>query len=169
LWFNMLFTHEAYRSWFVYLLALVDQMKPKKIIDICKRLGLSDEEIRTILSSQAKVHSILKDFVAVKSLKPSDVVKTLEGAPLEVILFAMSKTRSPEVKEMISAYITTWRAYKPPVRGKDLIAIGFTRGKHLGDTLRLIREKGLNGEIRDFRDAIAFARTRLPQKQSASK
>jgi tRNA nucleotidyltransferase (CCA-adding enzyme) len=76
----------------------------------------------------------------------------------------MSKTRSPEVKEMISTYITSWRYYKPPVTGKDLIAIGFTKGKYLGDCLRLIRERGLNGEIKDFKEAIAFARTKLPEE-----
>ncbi len=169
LWFNMLFTHEEYRSWFVYLLALVDSLKGKKIIEICKRLGLTDEEIRGILSSHARIHEILKDFVAAKPLRPANVVKILENASLEVILFAMSKTRSSEVKEMISAYITTWRSYKPPLSGKDLIAIGFTRGKFLGDTLRLIRDKGLDGEVKDFKDAIGFARIRLLEEQQKSK
>jgi tRNA nucleotidyltransferase (CCA-adding enzyme) len=168
LWFNMLFTHEEYRSWFVYLLALVDQMKIRKIVDVCRRLGITDEEIRGILASQAKVQEILKGFVAARGSKPSDVVKLLEGGSLEVILFAMSKTRSSTVKEMISGYITTWRSHRPAVSGKDLIAIGFTRGRYLGDTLRLIRDKGLDGEIKDFKEAVAFARLRL-QEQKGTK
>jgi tRNA nucleotidyltransferase (CCA-adding enzyme) len=167
LWFAMLFTHEEYRAWFVYLLALVDQMKTRKIVDICRRLGITDEEIRGILASQARVHEILKGFVAAREMRPSEVVKLLDGASLEVILFAMSKTRSSAVKEAISSYITTWRAYKPPMSGRDLIAMGFTKGTYLGDTLRLIRDKGLDGEIRDFKDAEAFARLRLEGKKGA--
>ena len=85
-------------------------------------------------------------------------MQTIEGASLEVILFAMSKTRSREVKEKISSYVTTWRHYRPPVTGQDLIAIGFRQGRFLGDCLKSIREKGLNGEIRDFSEALAFAR-----------
>ncbi|NLW66926.1 MAG: CBS domain-containing protein [Bacteriovoracaceae bacterium] len=166
LWFNMLFTHEPYRSWFVYLLAVVDQMKPRRIIEICQRLGLTDEEVRAILSSQAKVHAILRDLVSTKPIRPSDVVRIMEGARLEEILFAMSKTKSPEVREMISTYITTWRSYKPPVSGKDLIAMGFEKGKFLGDTLKLIRDKGLNGEIRDFSEATAFAARRLSERNT---
>jgi tRNA nucleotidyltransferase (CCA-adding enzyme) len=79
------------------------------------------------------------------------------------MLFAMSKTKSTEVREMISSYITSLRSYKPPVTGKDLMAVGFKKGKLLGDTLRLIRDKGLNGEIKDFKQAIAFAKKRLEE------
>jgi len=80
----------------------------------------------------------------------------------------MSKTRSPEVKAMISSYITTWRYYKPPVTGNDLLSIGFARGKYLGDCLRLIRDKGLNGEIKDFNEAVSFAQTMLPDQAASS-
>ena len=163
LWFTMLFTHDEYRSWLVYLLGLVDQMKTRKIVDICRRLGITDEEIRALLDSQTKVQEILKGFAAARTLKPSGVVKLLEGASLEVVLFAMSKTRSSAVKELISSYITAWRSYRPPVSGKDLLAAGFARGRYLGGTLRLIREKGLDGELKDHREAMEFARARLQE------
>jgi tRNA nucleotidyltransferase (CCA-adding enzyme) len=167
-WFNLLYTHESYSSWFIYLMGLIDHLKPKKVIAISESLGLTSENARRMLSSKSKVNNILKDFVSVHKRSPSEIAKILENTRLEEVLFAMSKTRSPEVKEMISTYITTWRYYKPPVTGKDLIAIGFTKGKYLGDCLRQIRDKGLNGEIKDFKEAIAFARTKLP-KESASR
>ena len=167
LWFAMLYTGESYRSWFVYLLALVDQTKPRRIIEICQRLGLTDTEVRAILSSRAKVHAILGRLLSAGSIRPSDAVKVLEDARLEEILFAMSKTRSPEVRAVISAYITTWRSYKPPVSGRDLLALGFEKGKFLGETLRLIRDKGLNGEIRDFSEAVACAKEMLAQRSEA--
>ena len=59
-WFNLLYTHEDYRPWFIYLLALVEHMKPKKIIAICSRLGLTDENMRNILTARARVNAILK-------------------------------------------------------------------------------------------------------------
>ena len=164
-WFNLLYTHEAYRTWLIYLLALVDHMKPKMIIAICSRLGLSDVNIRNILAAKAKVDTVLKELTGNNRKKPpSSVVNTFEKVRLEEILFAMSKAKSAYVKEMISSYITTWRSYMPPVKGKDLIAIGFKKGKHLGNSLRLIRDKGLNGEIRDFSQAIAFARKLLDEQ-----
>ncbi|HDP25358.1 MAG TPA: CBS domain-containing protein [Deltaproteobacteria bacterium] len=166
LWFNLLYTRESYRSWFIYLLALVDHMKPKKVIDICHRLGLTDENVRNILTSRAKGHAALKEFAAIRERKPSLVVQILEKLGIEETLFSMSKTRSPEVKEMISSYITSWRSYKPPVTGRDLHALGFRKGKALGNCLRLIREKGLNGEIKDFKEAVSFARSLLQEASS---
>ena len=160
-WFDLLYTHEQYRSWFIYLLALVEPMKPKKIIAICQRLGLTDENVRNILTSRTRVNTVLRDLATSEKKTPAVVVRALEKARIEEALYAMSKTKSPEIKEMISSYITTWRAYKPPVTGKDLIAFGYCKGKKLGDVLRLIRDKGLNGEIRDFKDAMKLARKLL--------
>ncbi|HWR68000.1 MAG TPA: CBS domain-containing protein, partial [Desulfomonilia bacterium] len=164
-WFNLLYTHEQYRSWFIYLLALVEQMKPKKIIAICQRLGLTDENVRNILTARARVNAVLRDLATAEKKTPAVVVKVLEKARLEEVLFAMSKTKSPEIKERISSYITTWRSYKPPVTGKDLIAFGYRKGKKLGDALRLIRDKGLNGEIRDFKDAMKLARKLIEEPE----
>ncbi|MGO9147680.1 MAG: CBS domain-containing protein [Desulfomonilia bacterium] len=162
-WFDLLYTHEEYRSWFIYLLALVEHMKPKKIIAICQRLGLTDENVRNILAARARVNAILRELVMIRTKSPSSVVKVLDKAVLEEMLFAMSKTKSTVVREMISSYITSLRSYKPPVTGKDLMAVGFKKGKLLGDTLRLIRDKGLNGEIKDFKQAIAFAKKRIEE------
>jgi tRNA nucleotidyltransferase (CCA-adding enzyme) len=93
------------------------------------------------------------------------VVNTVEDASLEEILFVMSKTRSIDMKERISSFITTWRHYKPPVTGKDLIDIGFRQNKYLGKCLREIRDRGLNGEIKDYNDAMLFARKMLSSQK----
>lgn len=164
-WFSLLYTHEEFRSWFIYLLALVEHMKPKKIIAICGRLGLTDENVRNILTARTRVNSILRELVMIQSKTPSAVVRVLEKAALDEMLFAMSKTKSPELKEMISSYITAWRMYKAPVTGKDLIAFGYKKGRKLGGALRLIRDKGLNGEIKDFKDAMKFASKLLEEQE----
>jgi len=164
-WFNLLYTHETIRPWFIFVLALGDQMKPKKITSICLSLGLGNIETRRILAAKANVNEMLKDFSTRQDNPPARVVSTLEGASLEEILFAMCKTRNDEVKEMISAFITSWRHYKPPVTGRDLQDIGFTEGKFLGDCLRRIRDMGLNGEIKDFSEALEFARKMLQEKE----
>jgi tRNA nucleotidyltransferase (CCA-adding enzyme) len=162
-WFNLLYTHETYRSWLVYLLAMVDHMKPRKIVAVCQRLGLSDGNVTNILSARTRVNAILKRL-SNSPKSPSFVVSTFEKAGIEVTLFAMSKAKKPFVQELISSYITTWRSYKPPITGKDLIAAGFKKGRHLGVCLRIIRDKGLNGEIKDFSEAMAFARKLLKEE-----
>ncbi len=162
-WFNLLYTHEQYRSWFIYLLAMVEQMKPKRIIAICQRLGLTDENVRNILTARSRVNAVLRDLSTAERKTPATAVKILEKARLEEVLYAMSKTKSPEIKELISSFITTWRAYRPPVTGKDLIGLGYRKGRRLGNALRLIRDKGLNGEIKDFKDAMKLARKLLEE------
>ncbi|HOM28962.1 MAG TPA: CBS domain-containing protein [Deltaproteobacteria bacterium] len=162
-WFELLYTHEPYRPWFIYLLGLVDTMKPKKIVEICQRLGLTPENIRTILSSRSRVNAVLRDLATDGEKRPSNVARALRKASVEEALFAMSKAKSPKIKEAVSTYITTLRFYKPPVTGKDLIAFGFTRGKPLGEALSIIRDKGLDGEVKDFKDAMKLARRLLEQ------
>jgi len=61
------------------------------------------------------------------------------------------------MKERISSFITSWRHYKPPVTGKDLIELGFKQNKQLGVCLKEIRDRGLNGEIKDYNEAMLFA------------
>jgi tRNA nucleotidyltransferase (CCA-adding enzyme) len=161
-WFNLLYTHERLRHWFVFIMALTDQMKPKTIIAIGESLGVGKEEIRQLLSSKTSAFEIFKAFAMEKERSPAWVVNTVEGASLEEILFVMSKTRSLDMKERISSFITSWRHYKPPVTGKDLIEIGFRQNKQLGVCLKEIRDRGLNGEIRDYNEAMLFAGKMLP-------
>ncbi|MEA2101075.1 MAG: CBS domain-containing protein [Thermodesulfobacteriota bacterium] len=157
-WFSLLYTHEDVRTWYVYLLALFDSMRHQKAVSVCSDLGMSPEQTDRILLSKRQVNVILKGFAANPDKGPSWVLKALKAMPMEVILFSMSKTKSPGVREKISSYITTWRYYRTPVTGMDLISIGFVQGSHLGDCLRLIKDKGLDGEIRDFNEAMEFAR-----------
>ena len=114
------------------------------------------EEIRQLLGSKTSAFEIFKAFAMEKERSPAWVVNTVEGASLEEILFVMSKTRSLDMKEKISSFITAWRHYKPPVTGKDLIEIGFRQNKHLGVCLKEIRDRGLNGEIRDYNGGHAL-------------
>ncbi|HEY9161711.1 MAG TPA: CBS domain-containing protein [Desulfomonilia bacterium] len=156
-WFNLLYTHERLRPWFVFIMALTDQMKPKTIIAIGESLGVGKEEIRQLLASKTAAFEIFKAFAIEKERTPAWVVNTVEGASLEEILFVMSKTRSLDMKERISSFITSWRHYKPPVTGKDLIELGFKQNKQLGVCLKEIRDRGLNGEIKDYNEAMLFA------------
>jgi len=156
-WFNLLYTGESYRPWFIYLLSLIENMKPKKIVSSCKSLGLMDDTPHSLLKSRTKANWMLKELVKGQPCPPSCIAAILETGTLEEILYAMSKTKGTDIKAAISTYITTLRFYKPPLTGKDLLEIGFIKGKFLGDCLRLIRDKGLNGEIRDFNEAITFA------------
>ena len=160
-WFSLLYTHERIRPWFVFMMALTDQMKPKSIIAIGESLGVGMEEIRQLLSAKTSAFDMFKAFAMEKERAPAWVVNTVEDASLEEILFVMSKTRSIDMKERISSFITAWRHYKPPVTGNDLIEIGFRQNKHLGECLKEIRDRGLNGEIRDYNEAMIFAKKML--------
>ncbi len=164
-WFSLLYTHERLRHWFVFMMALTDQMKPKTIIAIGESLGVGMEEIRQLLSAKTSAFEMFKAFAMEKERSAAWVVNTVEGASLEEILFVMSKTRSIDMKERISSFITAWRHFKPPVTGKDLIRIGFRQNKHLGVCLKEIRDRGLNGEIKDYNEAMLFARKMLAEQK----
>jgi tRNA nucleotidyltransferase (CCA-adding enzyme) len=103
----------------------------------------------------------MKSLAAIPEIQPSQAVGILEKVSLEEILYAMSRSRQENFKRIFSSYITTWRHYRPPISGTDLLAIGFFSDQNLGRCLKEIRDRGLNGEIRDYAGALDFAKTYL--------
>jgi len=157
LWFRLLYTHEKIRAWFLYYLALTESMKSKTVMALAEALGLRREDAEMLLASRERVRDLMKGLASVPEILPSQAVGILEKASLEEIIYAMSRSRSVNYKKIFSSYVTTLRNYRPPVRGKDLLAIGFSQDQNLGACLKEIRNRGLDGEIRDFAGAMDFA------------
>ena len=164
LWFRLLYTHEEVRTWFVYVLALTDHMRPQKTRELAGSIGLTEAEAESLLEAGSTVAASLRNFAQKENVTPAVTVEILDNCELEEILFAMSRTKSSTVKEYISAYITQWRHYRPPVSGRDLMSIGFVQGREMGDCLKKIKEKCLDGEISGFSEAIEFARRYKSEK-----
>jgi len=161
LWFRLLYTHEKIRPWYLYFLALTESMKPETVMELADALGLRREDAEMLLASRERVRELMKGLATKPEILPSQAVEILTGACLEEILYSMSRSRPVNFKKIFSTYVTTWRNYRPPVRGTDLLAIGFSQDKNLGRCLKEIRNRGLNGEIRDFATAMDFAQTCL--------
>jgi tRNA nucleotidyltransferase (CCA-adding enzyme) len=165
-WFKLLYTQEVISPWFIFFLALIDHMEQDVFASICERLGMIPMEMNSLVESKKKILGILKEFAKKGEIKPSKVVDILGDASLEEVLFVMAKTKSPEIKKMVSSHITNWRHYNPPVKGGDLIALGFKEGRSLGDCLRIIRQKGLDGEIKNASEALSLAKMFLKGKKT---
>ncbi len=161
LWFRLLYTHEKIRVWFLYFLAMTESMDPQPVMALGDAFGLRREDSEILLGSREKVREIMRKMASRPEMLPSQAVEVLGKASLEEILYAMSRCRSANFKKIFSTYVTTWRNYRPPVSGRDLLAIGFSRNPNLGACLKEIRDRGLNGEIRDFAGAMAFAQAYL--------
>jgi len=161
LWFRLLYTHEKIRVWFLYFLVLTETMNTPTVRTLGDAFGLRGEDSEILLCSREKVREIMKKLALSPEVLPSLAVDILEEASLEEILYAMSRSRPGNFKKIFSTYITTWRNYRPPVSGHDLLAIGFSQDRKLGDCLKEIRARGLNGEIRDFSGAMDFAQAWL--------
>ncbi len=161
LWFRLLYTHEKIRAWFIYFLAWTESMNPRTVMALGDALGLRREDGEMLLASRERARNMMKSLALEPELRPAQVVGILEDASLEELLYAMSRSRAETFKKIFSTYVTTWRNYRPLVRGTDLLAIGFSQGRNLGRCLTEIRNRGLNGEIRDFASAMDFARAWL--------
>ncbi|OPY86368.1 MAG: Bifunctional oligoribonuclease and PAP phosphatase NrnA [Syntrophus sp. PtaU1.Bin208] len=161
LWFRLLYTHEKIRVWFLYFLAMTESMDPSSVMALGDAFGLRREDSEILLGSREKVREIMRNMASRPEMLPSQAVAILGKASLEEILYAMSRCRSANFKKIFSTYVTTWRNYRPPISGRDLLSIGFSRNPDLGACLKEIRARGLNGEIRDFAGAMAFAQAYL--------
>lgn len=121
--------------------AIIDKVLPivKEHMTMLTVPGLSDSAVRRLAK---RLHpATLEELVAVsKSDSPVGSKLDRDALLVQAAELSVSKAR-PE----------------PILMGRDLIAIGFEPGKAMGDILRQIEEKFLDGEIKTKEEALEMA------------
>ncbi|OPZ60766.1 MAG: Multifunctional CCA protein [Deltaproteobacteria bacterium ADurb.Bin510] len=154
-WFRLLFTGEDFSAWRIHILSLSDGLGPQRLVELAATLGLNDSEIAAVQESRSRCQAALAALM--RATRPSEAVASLEKLSLDELLFGMARSSDERLRGQLSSFITTWRHYQPLASGQDLLALGFRPGRALGVVLRQIRDRGLNGEIRDRAAALELA------------
>ena len=158
-WHDLLFLDESYMKWSVYFMALIGNLSPATIKEICKRLELPN---RLSAFFNKEMPNAIKCLYWLEYHLPVDnatIYRKLSGLKTELILFMMAATRYKKVKQSISNYFTRLRPVRTLLRGKDLLAMGLTPGPVYRRILEALLAAKLNGKVKTRQDEIAFVDT----------
>lgn len=160
-WHRLLYTKEKAEGWLAVFLSLTDALKEDELRSLVKRLMITGKKRLEVIDSRAAGIKALSRIEAGVVKKGSALYTLLKPLPLEVILYLMARTHKEEAKKALSGYITRLKPMETELKGDDLKRMGIREGRRIGETLRLLLEKRLDGEIETRGEEEAFVKRHL--------
>ncbi|MFP5211916.1 MAG: CBS domain-containing protein, partial [Acidobacteriota bacterium] len=162
-WSKLSFLEEAIDRWWVYLLGLLSGLSREELRDTFDRLQLIHTQADRIVWTYERTGELLRTFFQLPEHRPSDIYRALQPFSPEELLFMMGKTQSEEIRRAVSRYFHRYRHVRSEIKGRDLVAMGFSPGRIFRTILDEILDARLNGEIKDRNDELEYIRSHYPQ------
>ena len=161
-WFDLLYLERRYEKWVLFFLVLTDSLDGDQFVETCGRLSLSEHYRERLSELKGRVTSILECMQrriprGTRMLR-SEVYFWLEGLPVEMLLYLMTKARSDEVKKLVSLFFTQLQGIRLSINGEDLKAMGLEPGPHFKVLLDRVFRARLDNEALTRDDELRIAR-----------
>ncbi len=153
-------------EWLVYFIAFTKKLYPEEIKKIGKKLKIRPELIEKLVWECNYCINLSNP----DRLSPSIICKELSGLSMEFLFYMMSEIKNKIARRRIINYLTRWRHVKSTVSGSDLIGMNYLPGPYFRQAINEVREKVMDGIIKDREDALEYARNFMetigaPKKQ----
>lgn len=160
-WFDLLFLERHYEKWVLFFLVLTDSLDSAQFAETCARLSLTEHYRQRLSELKERVATTL-DVMQRKIAREVKVVRSevyywLDGLPIEIILYLMTKARSDEVKKLVSLYFTQLQGIKLSIDGDDLKDMGVIPGPHFKVILDKVFRARLDNEALTREDELRIA------------
>ncbi len=159
-WWKSISIGENVDSVLTFLLALVDPLTELESTELSQKLVLNKNYSSAIRICKENLIAILQELER-SQISTSMINKLLQSLPLEVLIFAMSKTNKPQIKHNIKYYLSILKRVKPLISGKDLLKMGYPEGPLYKQILDKVFELQLNGLLKDKQQAINYIKDSL--------
>jgi tRNA nucleotidyltransferase (CCA-adding enzyme) len=161
-WFDLLYLERRYEKWVLFFLVLTDSLDSDQFVETCSRLSLSEHYRERLAELKGRVTSILESMqrriARGSGVLRSEVYFWLEGLPVEVLLYLMTKARSDEVKKQVSLFFTQLQGIRLSITGEDLKALGLEPGPRFKVLLDKVFRARLDNEALTREDELRIAR-----------
>lgn len=147
-WYRLLYLSRKMEGWLVYVMALAAVLPDRGVAELMKRFPFSEREATTLKAFRGGAHRALRQLAKQPPLKPSAVVRLLQGMPDEALVAMMAQSSSEQVKRQVSAFLTSYQQVKPVLTGVELKAMGLKPGPQFKKILDCLLEARLNGEVK---------------------
>ncbi len=150
--------HKSENSWLLYLGIILKDLNNTDQEQIMKNLQMTNDEIK-IITNGLKAYKILEISENTNSIT---LFKTLKELSSESILITkLLFSTNNKILALIDEYIEKTSKIKLEITGQDLILMGLTEGRKLGETLNLILEMKIKNPNMKKEDEIAQAKILL--------
>jgi tRNA nucleotidyltransferase (CCA-adding enzyme) len=155
---NIDFSAENVEPWMIYWMTLFSEMESQDIQDILERFKFpkaQKEKLSFLLENWRK---IAYNLSSQGEIQPSKIFNCLQKASPEALLFLLAIHPSLILEKRVKEYWQNLRKVKPLLSGEELLKLGIPFGPQVGEILKKIREKQLDGIIKTKEEAENFAR-----------
>jgi len=165
-WYELLYTGERFQRWQVFFLCLLGEQTAEQAGQVRHRLGMPPRYGEVFGSEREAVHRLLRTLECRTgqrtALRPSEIHDLFKDLSIEVLLYAMARTASEEIRRIISHFITHLRRVSCLLGGDDLGQLGLVPGPVYKEVFRTLLAARLDGKVVSREDEIALVRTRFP-------
>ncbi len=155
-WFDLLFLDEPYERSLVYFYALIDPLEDSELEELCQRLGIHYGKSRAFIEDRRELIQAIRRIYSLDQPSNSQINRLLRRFSLEMLFFAMARTRHKSTQIAISRFITHLRRTHTLLRGKDLIKLGLPQGPIIGKALETLLDARLDGLVKTRVEEEAF-------------
>jgi tRNA nucleotidyltransferase (CCA-adding enzyme) len=151
----------AVQPWRLFLLALAADLGGEERERLGERLMLAGEDSRLLIGARGRMEAARAALVeGIPPHRAAEALDPLSGEELLLLMAAEDET----VRVWVRRYLAELRPLTLAVRGADLVAAGVRPGPGVGEALRAVRRRRLDGEIGpegelDYALTIAWSRS----------
>ena len=157
-WFDLLYLEEKFDHWLVYFLGLVEPLTPAELEEMVQRFKISPKKAAAIVRGKEMADQTLVRLYQLGEAGRVPIYRLLSFLNTEYLLYMLAKTRQKASKRAISLYFTHLKHLKPELRGRDLLAMGFTPGPLIKEMLERLHEARLNEEVKTRAEEVELIR-----------
>jgi tRNA nucleotidyltransferase (CCA-adding enzyme) len=159
-WFKLQFLEGDFNASHLFLMALLEGLKPHEREKALQRLAVPPRAKREVLDGiEQSAHALMKIYSTFQDEK--EVYYSFQPLNLPSILFTLAKARDKRHKKAISLYLTTLRKIKPSTTGKDLKKMGYQPGPLFNRILKAVLDRRLEGKIKTREEEITFVKEKF--------
>ncbi len=157
-WFDLLYLEERYERWLVYFLGLVEPLTKEELEEMMRRFKLSPKLAEAITIGKDAADQALARLYRYREPQRSQTYHLLKTLNTEYLLYIMAKSRQESSRRAISLYFTHLKHLKPELKGRDLVALGYSPGPLIKEMLERLLEARLNEEVKTKGEEKEFIR-----------
>ncbi|MEA5113927.1 MAG: A-adding tRNA nucleotidyltransferase [Geobacteraceae bacterium] len=161
-WFDLLFLDRRYEKWVLFYLVLTDSLDGVQFEETCSRLSITEHYRERLSELKERMESTLdvmqRKIARGLKVPRSEAYYWLEGLPVEIILYLMTKAGSDEVKKLVSIYFTQLHGMQLRISGDDLKEMGVIPGPQFKVILDKVFLARLDNEALTREDELRIAR-----------
>ncbi len=157
-WLRLLYLEEKCDYWLVYLLAVMARCQSQELEEFCRRFSVAERLKDKLADCKNQAEAADGHFLSQTELADSEKYQVFSGMSTESLLYLMAVTKSREVRQSVSHYITCLKEIKPFLSGRDLIGMGYKAGPRFKEILQTLKYARMDGITKSAEDEVALVK-----------